>query len=179
MNVGAIFGLALVVPHIIFYLLGITFEYYNTGLFIQFVVLLGGLIISGKYIREELFEGYVSYKKIFGASLLILLFSSIIYSFYKFVLFSIIDPGLMSQYFEFVDNKIIETQDNLLRLGMSEDKIEKMTMELIDNIEKIKNETTPFTIAKSEIFNITFWGGLLSLITSIFMKREKSVFDTE
>ena len=44
-------------------------------------------------------------------------------------------------------------------------------------MDKVREETTAFSIAQSDIFNITFWGGLLALITSIFMKKTKNIFD--
>lgn len=177
MNVGAVIGAALIVPHLLFYLMGKTFDYYNINMFLQFLIVLAGLILGSKYLRDQFYGGYLSYGRILGTSLLILVFGSFIYAFYKYLLFGFFEPGLMNDYFVFMEDKLLEAQDNMLQMGMSEDNVEKFTSPMIENMDKVREETTAFSIAQSDIFNITFWGGLLALITSIFMKKTKNIFD--
>jgi Protein of unknown function (DUF4199) len=177
MNVGAIIGAALIVPNLLFFLLGKTFDWYNFNIIIQIAVVLVGIFLGGKYLRDNFYGGYIEYGRIFGLSVLTLLFASFIYAFYRYLLFGFISPDLINDYFVFMEDKILEAQDSFLQLGMNEDDVEKYTAPMLNNMDKIKEETTAFSLAQSEIFNITFWGGLASLVIAIFLKKTKNIFD--
>lgn len=177
MNVGAILAVGLILPNLIFYLLGKTFDWYNLNMLLQIAIVITGILLGGKYIRDTFYGGYIEYGRILGMSVLILLFASFIYAFYKYLLYGFFDPDLMTQYFQFMEDKVLEAQDNFLKLGMSEADVEKFTTPMIENMDEIRAETTPISLAQSEIFNITFWGSLVSLILCIFIKKRKNIFD--
>lgn len=177
MNMGAIIAAGLILPNLFIYLMGKTFDWYNVNILLQIVVVTLGLYLGGKYIRDTFFGGYIEYGRILGMSILILLFASFIYAFYKYLLFGFFDPDLMADYFNFMEEKVLEAQDNFLELGMSEADVEKYTSPMLENMDKIREETTAMSLAQSEIFNITFWGGLLSLILCIFIKKKKGIFE--
>jgi Protein of unknown function (DUF4199) len=177
MNIGAILAAGLILPNLVLYLMGKTFDLYNVNILLQIVIVVLGILYGGRYIRDNFFGGYIEYGRILGMSILILLFASFIYAFYKYMLFGFIDPDLMTEYFQFMEDKVLEAQDSFLQLGMSESDVEKYTAPMLNNMDEIREETTAISLAQSEIFNITFWGGLLSLILCIFIKKKKNIFD--
>lgn len=179
MTVGAIAGGALIFINLLFYVTGRSFENYNTLNFLQFVIVVLLLIFGGKYLRDNFYNGEITYSRIFLISLLMLIFTSFILSFYKYLLFGFIDVDLMSEYFQFMEDKVLEAQDGMLQLGMSDSNVEKYTAPMLENVKTLKNEATPLSLAQADVFNITFWGGIIALITSIFIKKKKNIFETE
>lgn len=177
MNMGAIIAAGLIVPNLLFYVMGKTFDWYNFNILLQIVVVTLGIFLGGKYIRDTFYGGYITYGRILGMSILVLLFASFIYAFYKYLLFGFFDTNLMADYFQFMEDKVLEAQDNFLQLGMSEEDVEKYTSPMLQNMDKIREETTALSLAQSEIFNITFWGGLLSAFLCIFIKKKQNIFD--
>jgi hypothetical protein len=75
-----------------------------------------------------------------------------------------IDPGI-------IDKQIQLLEDRLVQKGMPEDQIE-MTMKITKKI--MTAEIAPFVV----IFNYIFWGFILSLITSAFIKKEGDPFNS-
>jgi hypothetical protein len=164
MNIAAIFGFAMVIFDAVFYFSNLTFS--TTYAIIRTLVLIAGIVWCSLYIRNHLYSGFGSYGKIFWASVRIVFFAAIILGFYRYVLCAFIDKDYIANYFALAIEKIDES-------GLSENFKNKM----MDQLEKQQSETTPLYMGWSEILNMVIWGAIISLITSIFIKKAANPFD--
>lgn len=99
-----------------------------------------------------------SYSRALGLGVATSLFASLILAVFTFVLYKYIDPNLISE-------MLSNAQDKLLESGMDEDIIEKQ-------IELQTKFMTPAIMSVSAIFGTVIKGLIISLITSIFMKKK-------
>jgi hypothetical protein len=156
MNYGLYMGLALVLTSVVFYVMGKPF---SEGV-LSYAIIIGGLIWGIRSFREELGEKGLSYGRALGFGTMISLFASLIYAFYTFVLYKIIDHGLLDKLLVFMEEKMLKT-------GSTENQIE-----LIMNM--YKKILTPLTLSIGQILGVTFMGFLFSLIIAIFFRKESS-----
>ncbi|HPS13500.1 MAG TPA: hypothetical protein PLB87_09495, partial [Prolixibacteraceae bacterium] len=71
-----------------------------------------------------------------------------------------------------IDQFIEYTEDTFLKSGMSEDMVEQY-------IKLSKPMMTPAVMSMSQLFSVAFYGFLISLITSIFLrKKAETGFDS-
>jgi len=63
-------------------------------------------------------------------------------------------------------------EETYLEMGMDYDQVETM-------METVKKFQTPLMMVFSSVFGFTFMGTVFSLITSIFLKKEEPLFETE
>jgi uncharacterized membrane protein YgaE (UPF0421/DUF939 family) len=105
-----------------------------------------------------------TYGNALGLGVATMFFTSIIVALFTFILYKFIDPSL-------TDKMIVFTEDTYLKSGLSEDMVEQL-------IESSKKMMTPALISMSQAFNTIFYGFLISLITSIFLrKKQENGFD--
>lgn len=158
MSHGLYMGLALVLNSVVFYVMGKPFS--EMTAYISYVIVIASLVWSIRSFREELGEEGLSYGRALGFGTLLSLFASLIVAFYTFVLYKIIDPGLLDKFMAFLE-------ENLLKTGKPEAQIETvMTM--------YKKVLTPLIFSIGQILNVTFLGFAFSLIISIFFRRQPS-----
>ncbi|MCK5822575.1 MAG: DUF4199 domain-containing protein [Bacteroidales bacterium] len=158
MTFGAITGFALVIISLLFY----TFNIQNSSYqgFSIYLILCVGIYIGTKSFRDKSLGGYIKYTRSLGSGVLISLYSSFILAFYFYFLYKFIDPNSI--------NVLIQTmEENLINQGMPDEQIEMF-------LEILNKTMTPGIIAFGYIFSITFYGTLLSLILSFFIKKEKN-----
>lgn len=121
----------------------------------------GILFVAGSYIavrqyRNRILGGFISFGKAYGTSILTFLCIGFVWAIYQYILYKYLSPGLLEE-------KMIEAQDALLKLGWAEDKVEAITT---------LSKPTPITNAFGYFFNAAFWGAILSLLIAAILKRE-------
>ena len=156
LNYGLIMGLISIVFSVLTYMLDVTGKPW---------VILPSLIISivALYMllrsyRDTFNHGYISYGKAVGAGVVISIYSAILSAIYIYILYGFIDPGL-------VDKQILEAEEKLIARGMPEGSIDAA-------LEMQAKFMKPWFMAVSSIFTAAFFGLILSLLVSLFIKKE-------
>ena len=116
-----------------------------------------------KSLRDKYQGGYISYGRALGSGMLIVVFGSLIQLFFSYVFYSFISP-------ESLQDMFIAMEDGMMQQGSSDAEIE-MAMKMI------RTYTGPLSLAISSIFGSAFWGLIISLIASSFLKKEQSIFE--
>ena len=119
--------------------------------------------IGSKTLRDKFQGGYISYGRALGSGMLIVLFASVIQAFFIYFFYSFISPESLQDIF-------IAMEEGMIQQGSSEEDIEMA-------VSMMKKFTGPLSIAISTIFGSAFWGLIISLITSAFIKKEKNIFE--
>ncbi len=107
--------------------------------------------------------GTITYGNALGFGVMLSLFAGIILAVFTFIQMTVIDP-------EYISKLIAIVEEELASKGMADDQIEMA-------LEMQKKFMTPAFISISAIFRLVFMGFIFSLITSIFLKKEKSPFE--
>lgn len=162
MTYGLIMGLGLVVVHVIQYMMDVYKTPFWVSL-INYAIIIGVIVYGTIRFRDDELEGYISYGKAMGIGVLISLFASIVYGLYFFLLTSVFDPEYMSKLHAMIEEMYIE-------MGMSDDQIEAA-------MSMVKRFQSPIITVISSVFSFVFMGTIFSLITSIFLKKEKPLFE--
>ena len=156
MNYGGMTGLVL---FLVFILSGILGTRVSGIMQVTGYAALGlGIFIGTKNYRDEELNGSITYTTALYSGFLISFFSSILIAFAVFL------------YVKFVDSSIIEkimeqTEQNMLDSGRSDEEIEKA-------MEAAKLFMNPPSMGIFSVLGYTFFGTLLSLVTSAFVKRD-------
>lgn len=158
MNYGLYLGLALVLNSVIFYVMGKPFS--EISGYLNYVIIIGILSWGMYSFREYSGEGGLSYSRALGFGTLLSLFASLIMAFYTFVLYKIVDPGLLDKFMVFLE-------ENLIKAGKPENQVEML-------INFYKKFLTPLLYSFAQIFGVTLTGFIFSLIVAIFYKRQPS-----
>ena len=128
---------------------------------LSLVLVVLGIYLGVRNYRDRWQGGYISYGRAFGMSMLILLYGSILYGLFMYVYYSTFGadtiPALMQKSEE-------ATYEMMKGFGMSEDKIE-------ETIEQSQRSMNPTMLSLGHAGNLIFYGAILSLIVSIFLKR--------
>lgn len=153
---GLILGLVGIVYSLIMYFLDLSLNKTQGYLFL--VILIVALFLLVKTYRDNYMHGFITYGQAVGSGLVIFLYYSLITAIFTYLLFAVIDPGLVGK-----------------QLAMSEELMMKRAMpqEAIDagmNIQK-KIMTPPF-MAVISIFGNMITGLIMSLIIAIFVRKE-------
>ncbi len=160
LNYGVMLGLAMIIFYILIWMFDLFFESYMA--YINYVILLAGIVLSTKGFRDSIPGGIMSYGKALGTGVLVSLFSAVLLSVFMYVLYKLIDPGL-------IERTIDESIKTLYEQGRTDEQIQA--------VQQVQERfVTPFTIAAGMLFQIIFIGFIMSLIASIFLKNnERSV----
>ena len=156
MSYGLYMGLALILNSVIFYVMGSPFS--PAGAYISYGIIIAGIAWTMYTFRESKPEGGMPYGRALGLGTLQSLFASLILAFFTYVLFKLVDPGLIDKFFTFLE-------EQLLKSGTKEAQIEAaMTM--------YRKMMSPLVYSLAQIFSVTFYGFIFSLILAIFFKRQ-------
>lgn len=170
MTYGTILGAISIVLSLVLYITGYM-PVNMKRMILMFLISLGltiGFVVSGsKSYRDKVLGGHISYWQAFNTGLLIVIFSSVLASFYNLIFNLFIDPGYM--------DKLIEAQKNwtfdfLTNLGTPEDKIE----EAMSKYEEQAANYSPLKAFFQGIYVSVIFGAILCFITSIFIKRNQN-----
>lgn len=152
---GIYLAIVLILLSVIFYVMGNPFS--KTAQYLTYPVMIAG-IIWGQLSYKKALGGTMTYGQALGAGVLTMVFASLISSVYTYVLYQFIDPSLQEQLRLFTEEQIIQ-QGNV-----SEDQME-MAVNLATKFQK------PIIMFAMGIFGGPFMGLIISLITSIFTKK--------
>lgn len=170
MTYGTILGVISILLTLILYIVGympINFK----RMIVMFIISLGlsiGFVVTGtKSYRDKVLGGSITYWQAFSAGLFIVVFSSVLLSFYNLIFNLFIDPGYM--------DKVMEAQRNwmfdfLTNMGSPDDKIE----EAMSKYEEQKANFTPLKAFFQGIYISVIFGAILSFITSLFIKKNQN-----
>ena len=164
LNSGLILGLALVIYTLLLYFLDQTF---NTSLgYVSYLIIIIGLVLGIKSFRDDARGGIMSYGQGVGAGTVIGLYAGIIGAIFTYLLYTVIDPDLMGKLLTFTEEKLIET-------GRVPEEMMDQTMEFQ------KKLMAPWIMSISAVIGTVFFGVVVALIASIFLKKEGNPFQQE
>ncbi len=126
--------------------------------YISFPIYFGCILWTQFQYRNKNLNGEISYGQALGFGVAAMLFSGIISMLYTIIIYNL-DPNLIEQL------KAVQEQA-LLAKGMSEDQVEA-AMKIAGKM------MSPGIMAISALIGSLFLGTILSLITSIFVKKQK------
>lgn len=154
------YGLVIAVVFIFFAVLqwiaGIEGAAWLTGL--SWVAYFVALYFCLKHWRDNYLGGYIRYGQSLSAGILFMFFASVIYAFYNVVYMTWIDP-------EAVDRMLDMMEEQYYKQGFTEDKVTAM----MEFGAKLHGPGMQFF---SVIIGTTFMGVIISLIVSMFIRRE-------
>jgi hypothetical protein len=162
MTYGLYLGLAVVLYSVVLYVLG---QNMNPALtWISFVILAAGVYLSQLNYRNRVMNGFLSYSSALWLGVAVMLFSGIFQTVYTIVIYKL-DPSQLDQI------RIMQ-EEAMLQRGMSEEDIETAS-EMMNAIQ------SPAVLAISGLISFVILGFIISLITSIFVKKtdDGSAFD--
>ena len=155
MSYGLYMGLALILNAVIFYVMGILFS--PVCGYITYAIIIGGLIWAMITYREQHVEEGVSYGKALGLGTLQALFASLIYAFFTFVLFKLVDKTLTDKFLSFLEEQFVKG-------GVSESQIDAL-------MPMYRKLMSPVFYSFAQVLSVTFYGFLFSLVLGIFFKK--------
>jgi len=137
---------------------------YVTGLilnpklgYVSVVLTIAGIVIAQIAYRNRELNGAITYAQALGFGVAIMLFAGIVTALYTIVLYTFIDPTL-------IDQMKAAQEDAMAQKGLSADQIEaamSMTSKMM----------TPAWMSIMGLVGSVFSGTIISLITSIFVKK--------
>lgn len=154
---GLLIGVLLIVIHLVFYFAGAMTSQYMA--YVYYAVMLTGIILATKAWRDEVMGGYISYGQALGFGTLTIFFASALVGIYIFIFYKFVDPGALNELMAAAEQKMIEKNPSISD--------EELDLALTVSKKFMK----PGIMAISSILNYTFLGFVMSLITSIFMKK--------
>jgi hypothetical protein len=155
---GLILGLVGIVYSLIVYFLDLTFNSYQgyAGMAIQLVVIYFLL----KSYRDNFCHGQITYGQSVGAGVIIYVYYSLIMAVFIYLLYSVIDPGLVKKSLAFAE-------ETMIKKGVPQ--------AALDSAMNIQAKfMKPAIMAPLTIFGTMIAGTIISLIVSIFIKRESN-----
>ncbi len=156
LNTGIILGLIGIVWTLFLWFID---QSLNKGLgYVFFIVLIAGLVFGIRSYRDKYKNGFITYGQSLGAGVVIMIYYSIIASVFGFFLYSYIDPGLVAK-------MLAQTEQVMVDKGVAESIIEQ-SMKIQAKI------MVPWVLTLIGVFGGVFQGTILSLIISIFTRKE-------
>lgn len=127
---------------------------------VDIAIIAAGIVICGLTYRQSLSEKEpFTYPRALGLGMATILFASLIMGVFYFVLYKFIDP-------ELIDEMLAQSEEVLLNSGLSDDMVEQQ-------IEMSSKFMNPAFMSISSIFSYLFYGFIVSLISSIFLKKKQ------
>ncbi|MCF6241756.1 MAG: DUF4199 domain-containing protein [Bacteroidales bacterium] len=156
LNWGVILGIVLSIYSLIIYFLGATLE--KWAAYPSYIIMIAGIIYATIQYRDNMLNGSITYGKALGFGTLVMLFAGIILAIYSYVLYTLIDPDLITRILE-------KAEEEMVNKGLPDEQIE-MALEMQSKFMK------PWIMSVMSIFGSVFAGFIISLFTSIFLKKE-------
>ncbi len=163
MNYGAMLGLALIIYSLLLWMFDASTNQYLG--YISFIITITGIVIATRTYRDQEQGGFITYGRALGVGTLTSLFAGIITSFFTYLLYTVIDPGLVAKTHAIMEQGYYDA-------GLTDSQIE-MAMNMA------KRFTNPVMMAVLGLFSSVLMGFIFSLITSIFLKNEGDPFETD
>ena len=156
LNNGLIMGLVGIVYTLIIYFLNLTFNQYQGIVFYIIQIVLVYFLL--KTYRDNFMHGQITYGQSVGAGVIIYLYYAIIMAIFTYILYTVIDTGLVTKQLAFFEQKMVDK-------GTPQAAIDA-AMSMQTKIMK------PAIMAPLSIFGTMFLGVIITLLVSIFIKKE-------
>jgi hypothetical protein len=153
---GLILGLVGVVYSLIMYFLDLSLN--KTQGYIFFVIQIALLYFLLKSFRDNYMHGQITYGQSVGAGVIICLYYAIIMAVFTYILYTVIDTGLIGK-------QLAASEEALLKKGLPQASIDT-ALAMQAKIMK------PGIIAPLSIITNMIWGVIISLLISIFIRKE-------
>ena len=153
---GLILGLIGIVYTLVIYFLDLTVNKVQGYVFL--LILIVALYFLVKSYRDNYMHGYMTYGQAVGAGVVIFLYYSIIIAIFTYILYAIIDPGL-------IDKQLAAAEEMMAKKGLPQE-----AMDAGLNIQK--KMMKPEIMAPVSIIGNMLYGVIMSLIVAIFAKKE-------
>jgi hypothetical protein len=153
---GLILGLVGVVYSLLMYFLDLYLNKTQGYVFMLIMIFL--LFYLLKSYRDNYRHGQITYGQSVGAGVIIVLYYAIIMAVFTYIIYAIIDPGL-------VDKQLAMAEEQMVSRGTPQAAIDA-GMSFTEKIMK------PGVLAITSIFATLLFGTIISLIVSIFVKKE-------
>jgi hypothetical protein len=156
LNSGLILSLIGIVYSLVIYFLDMTFNKVQGYIFL--VALIFILFYLIRSYRNNYLNGYITYGQALGAGVIICLYYSIIIAVFTYILYAYIDADLPKKQLAFME-------EMMQKKGM--------TQQIIDASMAMQTKILkPAIIAPLSILGNMFYGTVISLIVSIFVRKE-------
>lgn len=162
LNYGLMLGGALVVYSLLLYVLGLIGK--QSLSYVSFIFYIALMILGIKEYRDKQSGGFITYGNSFVIGFFIALIGGVISAIFTFILFKF-DPALVQSMLEKARQTMEEKQN------MTEEQVE-LAMKMTENM------MSPLWMMIWGVAASAFIGAIISLIVSIFMKKEGTPFDT-
>jgi len=153
---GLILALVGVVYSLIMYFLDLSLN--KTQGYVMMIIQIALLYFLIKSYRDNYMHGQITYGQSVGAGVIICLYYAVIMAIFSYILYAIIDPGLVAKQLAF-------SEEAMVKKGLPQAAIDT-GMAFSAKIMK------PAIMSISSIFLNMIWGTILSLLVSIFIKKE-------
>jgi hypothetical protein len=168
LNTSLLYGLLLAVSSmivsIVYYILGMQLS--ESQQYIGWVLAVVFLVLGILHQRNKKQGGYISYGRALGTGVLISLFAGILIALYFYLYTEYIDT-------EFLSRSLEKSKEAMAEKGMSDEEIEKM----LQSQQQMMG--SPLIMFFSMIVINTIFGFLLSLVLSIFLRKEDPSFENK
>lgn len=162
LSLGAIICLQMILMSVIAY----AFEMSDAKWFgyLSFLIFIITIVFVQKYYRDNFYDGYANYSKIFGGTFLMIIVASVIVFLYTFLFYKFVAPEQIVKMLEMAEINLYE-QD-------------KLTQAQIDTaINSMKTYVfTPIALSLSSVLTTVFQGVIVALVSSIFIKKNPDAF---
>jgi putative exporter of polyketide antibiotics len=163
MNYGIMLGLGLVIYTLLLWMFDAT-THQSLG-YVSFVITIVGIILATRTYRDQEQGGYITYGRAVSVGTLTVLFAGVITSVFTWLLYAVIDPGLIDKTHAMMEQAYYDA-------GMSYEQID-IAMNMA------KRFANPVMMGVMGFVSSVFFGFLFSLVTSIFLKKEGDPFESE
>jgi hypothetical protein len=140
------------------------FKFYGFNSFLSLLnnlALIIGIIAFTLMYRNKALDGYISYGQALGFGVLLAMFTYFIAGVFAFLI-HIFDPA-------YIEKQLEMTADIYAQNGFSDEMIEQ-------SIKMMRIIKSPVMTLLTTLFGGVFFGTIISLVTSIFIKKNKSIF---
>lgn len=154
---GLILGLAGIVFMLVIYFLDLSFNKNVGYLFILLSIIL--LYFFVKSYRDNYLNGFITYGQAVSAGVIIYLYYSVISAIFMYILYTVIDPSLTNKLIAFVEEQMAKSG-----------RVPEGTLDTVMAFQK--KILKPEIMAPLGLIYNMFYGTVISLIISIFIKKE-------
>ena len=160
MNYGAMLGIILIIYTLLTWMLDIMNNEYLR--YITFIIVIAGIVLATKTFRDQEQGGAITYGRALGVGTLTVIFAGVIVSFFTYILYAVIDPGLIEKTYLLMEEQYYDA-------GMTDAQIETA-------MSMAKRFSNPVMMSVFGLIGYAIMGLIFSLITSIFLKKEGDPF---
>ena len=153
---GMILAMVCIVYTLFLYFFDLLFNQTLGYIFLLVQIILVFFLV--KSYRNNFLHGYITYGQAVGAGVIISLYSAVVMAVFSYILYTVIDPGLIAKKLAFVE-------EMMLKKGVAQATVDT-AMKMQEKLQK------PLISSILSIFTGLFGGTILALIIAIFVKKE-------